>query len=153
MPKPNAHHDRLKSFCGSWSGDVTVPPNPQMPDGMTAKSRVETTRELGGWFVLMNYEQTQPDGNVYTARGVIGYDDERGQYTFHWFDSEGWNPATPALGQWDGDRIIFEQASSMGSNRMVFDFSPDEGYEFSMDISEDGQHWARLMDESFKPAG
>ena len=139
-------------FCGSWLGTVTVRPNPQVPDGMTAESRAETARELGGWFVLMKYEQTQPDGNVYQARGVIGYDGELSQYTLNWFDSEGWNPSTPALGQWDGDRIIFEQVTSMGHSRMIFDFSGDDGYQFSMESSEDGQQWSRMMDESFRPA-
>ena len=152
-PKPDANHDRLDRFCGSWLGTVVVPPNPQIPDGMTAESRVETTRELGGWFVLMNYEQRQPGGNLYTARGVIGYDAEQGHYTFYWFDSQGWNPGTPAVGQWEGDRVVFKQVSSMGHNRMVFDFSGDHGYKFSMDTSQDGAQWTRLMDESFKPAG
>ena len=96
-PRPNQHHDRLERFCGSWSGTVTVKPNPQLPDGMTGASRAETTRELDGWFVVMKYEQRQPDGNVYTARGVIGYDDEAGQYTFYWFDSQGWNPASSPI--------------------------------------------------------
>ena len=151
-PKPDANHDRLERFCGSWSGTVTVPPNPQLPDGMTTESRAETTRELGGWFVRMNYEQTQPDGNVYTALGVIGYDGEQGNYTLYWFDSEGWNPGTPAIGQWDGDCVVFEQVSSMGHSRMSFDFSRDDGYDFAMDTSQDGQQWSRLMNESFRPA-
>ena len=153
MATPDARHDRLQRFCGSWLGTVRVPPNPQMPNGMTAESRADTTRELGGWFVLMNYEQRQPGGNVYTARGVIGYDDEQSRYIFYWFDSEGWNPGAPGVGQWEGDRIAFEHRSSAGHSRMTFDFSGNEGYEFWMDVSQDGQEWSRLMEESFRPAG
>lgn len=152
MGAPNANHDRLEQFCGSWLGTVTVPPSPQLPEGMTAESRVQTTRELGGWFVLMNYEQKQHGGILYTARGVIGYDDAQSQYMFYWFDSEGWNPGAPAVGQWDGDRIVFEHASSMGHSRMTFDFSGNDGYQFLMDASQDGQQWSRLMEESFTPA-
>lgn len=152
-PKPGAHQERLDRFCGNWQGSVTVPPNPQAPDGMSAESRVRTTRELGGWFVLMDYQQTQPGGKVYTARGVVGYDGENGQYTFYWFDSDGWNPGAPALGNWEGDCIAFEHVSSMGHSRMTFDFTGGHGYEFTMDASPDGRQWTRLMNESFKPAG
>lgn len=151
MAGPDANLDRLERFCGSWQGKVTVPPNPQLPEGMEATSRAETTRELGGWFYFMDYEQHQPGGSVYRARGVLGYDGEHDRYTFHWFDSQGWNPAAPARGQWDGDRLILEQVSQMGHNRMVFDFS-DDGYAFSMYASEDGQQWSPIMNESFKPA-
>ena len=153
IPTPDERHDRLERFCGSWLGKVTVLPNPQMPDGMSAESRAETTRILDGWFVLMNYEQKQPRRSH--LHGAWNDWLRRRAWPIHPFiGSTPWAgiPGTPAWGEWDGDRIVFTQVTSMGHSRLIFDFSGDDGYEFSMDASEDGQQWSRLMDESFKPA-
>ncbi len=107
-PKPDEHHERLKAFAGKWQGDERMPPSPNVPQGLTATSRIQSQMALDGFFLFMDQEQER-DGEVqYRAHGVFGWDSVQNLYTMHWFYSQGW--ALPALGTWEGDTLCFDHS-------------------------------------------
>lgn len=141
--------DKIKAFAGTWKGVVTVPPNPQLPEGMTAESRMVSTLRLKDWFVLSEYEQCQPDGTRYSALGIHGWDPQRETFTFHWFDSDGWDGGAPARGEWNDDVLQLTHESPIGFNRYTYEFSGEDAYQLTMEHSPDGQEWSVILEESF----
>ena len=148
--KPDEQHRRLNAFAGEWVGNVKIPPNPQLPEGAIVKSHIRSRIELGGWFLLSEYEQEWSDGRKYSARGVLGWDTRQERYAFYWFDSDGWDAGCPALGSWESDALRLQQKTYMGHNRLTFLFTGEDAYSLKMEYSEDGENWSAVFEESFK---
>ena len=143
-------HEKLNAFVGEWDGEVTVPPNSQMPDGATFASRIENQRALGGWFLTMRYEQHRPEGEPYRALGVLGCEHDSARFTFYWFDSEGWNPGRPSIGEWEGDRLPLEADSVLGRDRLTFEILSPDSYALRIENSPDGTSWTTVAEERFQ---
>lgn len=131
---------------------MTAPPNPQLPEGMTAESRIRSRFKMNQWFVVSDYEQTRPDGSTYTAHGLHGWDPRQEKFTFYWFDSDGWDPGHPALGEWHDDTLQFEQNTSMGRHRYTYEFTGDDAYSLKLEHSSDGKEWSVVFEETFQRA-
>jgi len=99
-------------------------------------------------FVVSDYEQTGLSPTLYTARALYEGNPKREKFTFCWFDSDGWDPGAPALGDWKGDTLQFEENTSMGPTR----FMNKDSYALKTENSSDGKNWNLLFEESFRRA-
>ena len=63
MPQLNEHHEKLAAMVGEWIGNETMHPSPWSPESASATSRTVARRELGGFFIITDYEQKR-DGGV-----------------------------------------------------------------------------------------
>lgn len=145
-------HQKLAALVGDWIGEVSVPPNPELPEGARAQSRISSRFQLNQQFVVADYEQTGLSPTPYTAHGIYGWNPEKGKFTFYWFDSDGWDPGAPALGDWEGDTLQLEENTSMGPTRFTYRFTSKDSYTLKVENSADAKEWKLLFEESFQRA-
>ncbi|MBG87482.1 MAG: hypothetical protein CMO80_11360 [Verrucomicrobiales bacterium] len=149
MNFPTPAHEKLAALVGDWTGKVTVAPNPQLPDGATAESRISSRFKLNQWFVVSDYEQLR-GGERYSAHGRHGWDPRKEKFTFYWFDSDGWDPGAPAIGEWNGDTLQLIEDTSMGPTRYTYTFTGNDTYTLTLENSTDGEVWNLLFTEKFQ---
>lgn len=125
-------------------------PSQWAPQTKTSVGRSRSRMDLGGLFLIVNYEQ-EVDGEVsFRGHGVYGWDPRRESYTMHWFDSMGYPPGGMALGTWEGDTLTFESKSEHGHSRYVY-VHPEPGrYEFRIESSPDGETWSTVMESTMR---
>jgi hypothetical protein len=85
----------------------------------------------------------------YKGHGVFGYDTGKKCYTMHWFDSMGSPCPEPALGSWDGNRLVFTQQTPMGHSRYTYTLEGESRYAFRLENSPDGRQWTPMMEGSY----
>lgn len=146
-------HQQLTRPLGEWVGEVIIPSNPDLPEGAKAESRILSTWQLNGWKVVSEYEQTGLAETPYTAHRLYGWDPKQEKYTFYWFDSDGWDPGAPALGDWDGDTLQFTETTTMGPTRFTYTFEGKDHYTLKVENSTNGQDWKLLFTEHFRRTG
>lgn len=152
MPQLNEHHEQLAAMVGEWNGNETMHPSPWSPESASATSRTVARRELGGFFIITDYEQKR-DGEVsYSGHGVFGWDPRKEKYTLHWYDTMGGDPGAPALGTWEGDTLCFQHQHHMGHSRYTYVFSGKDAYTFALDFSQDGREWVPFCDGKYTRA-
>jgi len=94
-PTPTPEHESLAAFAGKWQGEETLFPSPFSPQERTGIGHCHLRMELGGFFLVSDYEETI-DGHVfYRGHGVYGYDPKEERFTMHWFDSMGGRTRSP----------------------------------------------------------
>ena len=82
---PNANHEVLKSFVGSWKANVKMWMDPKAtPEESEGTS--EAKMIMGGRFLEQTFNGTFM-GGPFEGRGIYGYDNMRQEYTGLWFDS------------------------------------------------------------------
>lgn len=150
MDAPTEAHEKLAGLVGEWIGTVNVPPNPEMPDGATAQSRITSRFQLNQQFVIADYEQTGLAPTPYTAHAIYGWNPQQKKFTFYWFDSDGWDPGAPAVGDWQGDTLQLEENTSMGPTRFTYTFANENAYSLKVENSTDGKEWKLLFSENFR---
>ncbi len=106
--------------------------------------------DLGGFYLFSDYEQERNGQVAYRGHGVFGYDPNQQKYTMHWFDSMGCDPGAPALGTWQGNKLVFVHAHHMGHGRYTYEFPADGHYKFKMEHSQDGENWMPFLDGAYK---
>jgi hypothetical protein len=117
-PKPSKEHGVLTRLAAQWEGPVQLHASAWGPSRVTG-ARVKARVALDGFYAVMEYEQEQ-QGWTYQALGVFGYDRGLRAYTMHWFDNPGEVPREPAIGTWDGERLVFETSDADGRGRFTF---------------------------------
>jgi hypothetical protein len=150
MPQLTEQHNKLKAFVGEWTGQDIIHPAPWNPQGATAKSRVSSKLMLDGFFLVSEYTQERDGKVTYRGHGVYGYDAMQKKYTLHWFDSMGIDPGPPALGDWNGDTVVFTHQHVMGHGRMTYDFSKKDALSFKLEKSQDGKNWTLFIEATYK---
>jgi hypothetical protein len=150
MPKPTEQHRKLELWTGSWVADETLHPSPWDPKGGKAKGKITGRLALDGFWAIVDYEQERDGKVTYKGHGLYGWDPSRKAYLMYWFDSMGMDPGGPALGTWEGNRLVFEMQSKMGHHRYVYELKGPDRYAFAMDHSQDGKSWSTMMDSEFR---
>ena len=153
MPKPTEHHAKLGKLAGKWAADETLYPSPWDQKGGTAKGRMTARMDMGGFWLISDYEQERNGQVNFRGHGVYGYDPNRKQYSMYWTDNVA--PSTePIWGQWEGDTLPFQhQNQQMGGwNRYVYRFNADGTHTFIMQSSQDGKTWSPSMEGHFRKA-
>lgn len=127
MPQPTEAHRRLAAFEGTWEGDEVLHSGPMRPVAARARGRYVFRMGCGGFFLLLDYEETQDGAPLYGGHGVYGHDAKLGAYTAHWFDTMGGWYETAARGVFEGNVLTFALASPRGAARYVYELAgPDE---------------------------
>jgi len=152
MSPPDEHHKKLQALAGQWKGDEIMHPSPWNPESARATSKANAKMGLGGFFLIMEYEQFRNGQSSYSGHGVFGWDQAQGKYTMHWFDVMGMDPGAPALGTWEGNKLQFVKAHPMGHGRYTYEFKPDGSYTFRLENSQDGNNWMAFIDATFQRA-
>lgn len=150
MPQLNEHHKKYDALVGEWEGKETIHPTPWDPAGRKATSKSRSRMDMGGFFMMTDYEQFGPDGKQsYKGHGVYGWDPRQEKFTMHWFDVMGGDPGAPALGTWQGNVLCFQLAHHMGHSRYTYTFARDGAYSFKIEMSQDGKQWAPFIDGEY----
>lgn len=153
MPKPSAQHKKYQALVGIWSGDETLHPMPWDPSTTKVTSKSVNRLDLGGFFLLIDHEQTR-DGKIsYRGHGVYGFDPAQQKYTMHWFDVMGCDPGPPALGTWEGDALCFQHSHQKGHGRYTYKFPREGVYSLLIEMSQDGTNWSPFLSGTYTRAG
>ena len=112
-------HARLARLAGAYAGTESVYHEAGGATGETT-GRFRTNMGLGGNFLVIDYQQEQFGSITRLVHAVVGVDASSGRPTLHWFDDRGEDPGAPALGDWQGDDLVFERRTSRGAVRLAF---------------------------------
>lgn len=151
MPQPTEFHKKLTAMVGEWKGEETLHPNAWSPEGSKTTSKLVARLAFGGFFVVSDYMQYRDGQVTFEGHGIYGYDTFQNKFTMHWFDSMGVDPGGPAMGVWEGNRLVFQSSHPLGHGRYTYEFSP-ERYTFRLENSKDGQNWCNFMDGVYRKA-
>jgi len=150
MPKPGAPHERMRQLAGTWRGEDRLHPSPWDATGATAEGRMTARMALGGFHLLIDWQQLRDGVVTFEGHGVLGWDPRGKCYTLHWFDSIGVEHGAPHLGTWDNDTLTLQhETSHMGHSRQVYRVGVD-AYDFRLESSQDGKTWSTFMDGSYR---
>lgn len=138
MPHPTDNHRRLHRLAGTWVGAEQLEGSPS-DAGSTAVGRFSMWVGIDGLFVLQDYLEEKDGRVVYRGHGVFGWDGPRSSYTWYWVDSMGGVPTAPARGQWEGDKLAFEN-TPVGNQRgrYTYTFLSPDSFHFQIESSQDG---------------
>jgi len=141
---------RLDRLVGRWVGDEEVAPSPFDGQGSASKATVDARMELDGAFLVTDYVVEHRDGSVYRGHGILSFDEGSKRYVMYWFDALSPGLIEPALGQWSGDVLTFEQRTGRGRLRYVYEFDAGAGYLFRIERSVDGTLWTPTMEGRYR---
>lgn len=148
--RPSEYHAKLSKLAGSYEADEKIHPGPSDPKGGSAKGRMTARLDLGGFWLLMDYEQ-QREGQVgFRGHGIFGYDPDRRQYCLFWVSSV--SPVTdPMWGQYEGNTLIFQsQNPKVGWNRCSYHFNTDHSHDLKIERSQDGVDWTPMLEGHYR---
>ena len=94
-PKPGPEHDRLKQLEGTW--DVVM----KFGDAET-KGKVVYKMDLGGLWLVADFQGEFAPGQKFTGKGLDGYDPLKKKYVSVWVDSMSTSPIV-SQGTYDKD--------------------------------------------------
>lgn len=146
VPKPGPEHQKLGYFVGEWKSEGEMKPGPMGPGGkMSGSSRCKWLP--GNFFVTCEDSASSPMGQV-AGLGVLGYDAAKKVYTWNGYNNMG--QAESASGNINGKTWAYTGDADMGGkiykSRYVMVETSPTAYTFSMDLSEDGKTWTKVMD-------
>jgi hypothetical protein len=152
MPKPTDAHRKLEMLVGRWLGEERLFPSPWDPKGGTAIGRIDNRLALDGFIVVQDYEQER-DGKInFRGHGVFSWDATQKCYVIHWFDSMGM-PPNIFRGNFENNTLTMTSEDQQGHSRVVFAFTENNKYSFSMEMSQDGKQWQTLMEGNYTREG
>lgn len=85
VPKPGKQHETLRQFEGTWDAVCRFTGEPGKP--MAESKGVETASMGLGGFWLMYEFKGEMNGQPFTGRGTLGYDQQKQKYVGTWIDS------------------------------------------------------------------
>lgn len=143
-------HQRLQALVGAWRGEEEVA-DTQWADGGTATSEVLAEAQFGGLFVVRRYRQRR-DGTIsFGAHSVFGFDQLNSLVTMHQFDSMGFVPVAPAMGNWNGNELNLERSSLRGSARVTYIFDDADIYRMRLHFKPAGSDaWQDMVSGVYK---
>lgn len=149
MPKPSPGHLRLEKLVGSWEGEETMHPSQWDPKGGVAKGRNRQYLSLGGFALIVDYEQERDGAITFTGHGVYSYDPKRDQYCLHWFDCMG-SPPEVFVGGFEDDVLTLAHGGPGMHARMTYDLSTPGVMKGMMEMSPDGEEWKVLFEATYR---
>ncbi len=141
----------LSWLIGRWQGQEIIHPTSWGPGGVT-QARIECREELGGKLLVQSY-QAERDGSPWLKAHALFALDPAGGCSLFWFDSFGFVPSEPAVGQRESDSLSFVRVSPRGRTRHVYTLRGDDAYALSLQSSfDEGASWSPVMDGSYTRA-
>lgn len=151
--KPTEEHRQLARLAGNWIGEEVMHPSPWDPKGGKAAGRMKARMDLGGFYLISDYEQERNGAVGFRGHGVIGWDPRGRCYTMHWFDSSGIEHGAPALGTWEDDKLVLQhEMTQFGYSRYVYEVGDGE-YRLLLQNSRDGKQWATFLEGAYRRIG
>lgn len=144
MPKPGPEHKALERLAGVWVGEETIHPGPFDPVGGKATARVENVMAVGGFALVQDYAQERGSGVNFNGHGVLRWDGPAGEYAMAWVDSSGM-PPSEFRGKFAGEVLTLVSKGPMGHARATWTLQGAAGYDYKMDVSQDGATWHPFM--------
>lgn len=149
MPKPSPGHLLLEKMAGSWEGEETMHPSQWDPKGGVAVGRNKHSLSLGGFALLVDYEQEREGAVTFAGHGVYTYEPKEDRYTLHWFDCMG-SPPEVFIGGFEGDVLTLAHGGPGMHARMTYDLSTSGTMKGMMEMSPDGKNWKVLFEATYK---
>jgi hypothetical protein len=140
---PGAEHRRLEVFIGKWINEGETIATPDNPAARILTSDVYEW--IPGRFSVLHTAYGRIGDLDVGGVEIIGFDDQTGQYTSHFFDSQGHltvDQLTYDAGKWiwTGEQI-----------RTTSEFSADGRIQRSLhEQSDDGAEWRLAMDVTLR---
>lgn len=130
-PRPSLEHERLAAFIGFWRSDGRSRPSPRDPTAPATSEPLpvpmrgtHTYDWLPGKFFVVHRWDQEVGAIPFAGLWIMGWDEGRGVYVFHLFDSEGHKveyEATVVGDAWtvvgDGQRATIELSLDGSSMR------------------------------------
>lgn len=151
MPQPVAGHRRLELMAGVWSGTEALHPSPWSPEGSVARGRVKARVALGGFAVILDYEQEASGRVAFTGHAVVTWDDGAGEVVMHWYDCLG-AQREEFRGPLEGNRLTLTSRTERGLQRLVYTYAEGEMNSHMEMSSDDGETWSKLFDGVYQRA-
>ena len=148
-PQPTDAHQRLARLAGDWAGVEKMLPSEWAPEGYEAPARRTARVALGGFAVVVDYEQEKEGRVVFSGHGMWALEPETREVVLHWLDSTGTGLET-FRGGWDGDVLTLESRSPTGRFRLTYDLSAPDTMRTRMESSKDGGPWTPLMEGAYR---
>jgi len=148
-PEPAAGHRLLARMEGVWEGEETMHPSEWDPAGGTAFGRNVHRVALGGFALVIDYEQIREGVVTFSGHGVYTYDPARDLVTLHWFDSLG-SPPEVFTGRFENDVLTLGHGGPGMHARMTYDLTETGTMKGGMEMSKDGVNWRRLFDATYR---
>ena len=145
MPQPGPEHARLARFAGKWSGEEKMHPSPWEPQGCTAAASMQSRVACDGFWVVGDYEQRRDGVVCFRGHSVLGYDQQAGEVTLHWFDSMGIG-AEVFRGKFLGDALVVTCKNPMGFHRLTYDLRDANTLCARMETAQDAKTWSPMFD-------
>lgn len=146
-PQPTAQHKELAKWQGTWHGQGDMKPGPFGQGGPMEWTEKCSWFEGSEFHVVCRSEGTSPMGAM-KGLGIIGYDANKGVYTYYGVDNGGW--AGYSEGTRSGDTWTFTSEETMGGktyhSRYSMTFAKPDTISFSWEMSDDGSNWAVMME-------
>ena len=146
-PTPAPELKKLEMFAGDWTAEGTQTPEPGAPP--TKWTMTTHSEWMEGNFFLV--ERSDLDlGAIGKGKSlaVMGYDSDRGVYTYRAFSSFG--EVEDAAGKWDGDTFTWTSTEHLGGKTMQGRFTmrilSPTSYTMKFELSPDGKQWVTGME-------
>ena len=146
-PTPAPELKKLEMFAGDWNAEGTQTPAPGAP---ASKWTMNTHAEwMEGNFFLV--EHTDMDlGAIGKGKSlaIMGYDPDRGVYTYRAFSSFG--EVEEATGKLEGDTFTWTSTEHINGQTMPGRFTmkilSPTSYTMKFELSPDGKQWITAME-------
>lgn len=147
-PAPDAGHQKLGYFVGTWSSEATMAESPFGPAGKFV------SKDVCDWFdgkfaVVCRTEGSSPAGPV-KGIGIMGYSADAKVYTYYGIDSTGMTMLSLPRGTIDGDVWTYDDEMEMGGkkirNRYVMKIVSPTSYTFRWEVQGEDGAWSVLME-------
>jgi uncharacterized protein DUF1579 len=146
-PKPGPEHKKLDMLAGSWTLDGDIKPGDMGPGGkMTENQKCEWMD--GGFFLVCHADFHSVSMGDGSGVSFMGYSTDAKAYTYREFNS--WGEFMESRGSLDADTWTWLGDEKMGSmtmkGRFTMKMTSPTAYNFSFEMSPDGNKWTLVMD-------
>ena len=148
MPQPSEGHALFEQLAGTWRGDETMHPSQWDPAGGVATGTNVHRLSLGGFALIVDYEQVRDGAVTFTGHGVYTYDPDTDLYTLHWFDSMG-SPPEVFTGRFEDGVLTLAHGGPGMHARMTYDLSSPGELRGRMEMSPDGADWKLMFEATY----
>lgn len=146
-------HDVLAALAGEWVGEETIATT-RWGQGGAAVGCLSARFDLDGKVLLQDYCGQRDGKSALKAHAIFVAGAEPGEYALYWFDSYGFTPAHPAMGHWDGKRLVFLRSSQRGQTRHIYEWPVEGIYRLTLESSFDGGvSWEQVMQGEYRRLG
>lgn len=117
--KPAAEMDKMKGMVGTWKCDGKAA-DMGKPTMHPIKSTMKMSSELGGHWIMVNYDETKTKENPmpFAFKEVIGWDKEKSQYKRMFIDNMGGTAMFMAAPAGADGKMEWNGEAQMGAMKM-----------------------------------